>query len=243
MGFDIEKNIESENKKIKQAQKEHERELEERYREIDRQVRAERRQEFIDDTIEFFEKVDNALFGPIRKKIDEAKAKRAEKLQKKLEYEQFENNARETYNKFISLCEQTKNNSGIETSQTELGNAQIIYTKNLGPIITIPTSLPNVLSKEKNDDAFTYEGFAPNEDGLLEYFNITIIKVGYRKRFEEVPGFHSSSLFFSGFSVNPKTKKVTPINHTSYTHKHRILEYIESQKAQTLSQTSQKEPQ
>lgn len=116
----------------------------------------------------------------------------------------FQADCKKTFDDFLDLTQNSSELRGIQTFSTENGQSIIIFTNNLGPFSKI--QLPE--DSDKNEiSCFLYEGFAKNEQGLYEYYNLAVKKT--------IDAYNKTTTRLKGFSVDPCTYEAVPIDEST----------------------------
>lgn len=126
--------------------------------------------------------------------------RKAESDKRKAE-QKFQNDCKKSFNDFLELTSNSSGLRGIETFSTENGQSKIIFTDNLGPFSKIQLPEDTNLNEVS---CFLYEGFAKNQNGYYEYYNLSVKKI--------LKPSGSKYTQLSGFSVEPGTTAITVIN-------------------------------
>lgn len=130
------------------------------------------------------------------------------------------------YRYFLEVANLCENKTGIDVDpQNEI--IKIIYT-DFGPLFI--AKLDDFTALEIPVSRQAVEGFLPDDDGLLKYFNIEI----------QTPKKSNKSILI-GHLVNPETMKASPVDRTISANKSKILFYIKKQEdlARKQSQENQ----
>ncbi len=226
-------------KEIAELNKKQEKLTRKKEKESIRAYNKERRAMIVEGIRKNISSAANTIITPIAQVIEDTKQQMEAKKQESLRLKNIEQERIQTYNSFLELIQKTKHNIGVETEETQFGIAEIIYTKDFGPIITIPNKLPDGLSKTQNDDAFHYEGFAPDEDGIFAYYNVDLVIAGNKSRTEKItaPNYTPGTVSIKGYTIDPHNHRVSGISKKDYIHYIRpnsIIAHLESQKQQAL---------
>lgn len=131
------------------------------------------------------------------------------------------------YKYFIEYANQNTDKTGVEFNP-ENEDIKVIYT-NFGPLFIAQLEDSENLKTLATKQAI--EGFLPDDDGLLKYFNAEL----------QTPK-TGDTVTLIGFAVNPETMKVSQVNKTTNKSSSKAMFYIRKQEELAKKKTQQSQP-